>query len=121
MLETPNISEVWITIVYYKGTSGPYKKRPVLVLNHHETSGLYTIAEITSVPPKSPPTFYDQFKEPINDWLNCGLDEPSFIKCANIHNLDRVRLERRIGIMEESDFIHIVNKVIETRSNQKRG
>lgn len=103
------IGDVCLVKIYYKGTSGPYKKRPVLIFN--TIGSYYTITEITSVPPKVPPGFYDQFKEPIHNWQACGLDESSYAKCANTHNVEKVRFVRKLGTMDADDFMCIVERI----------
>ena len=71
--ENPEISEIWTARIYYKGKSGQSKARPVLVINVNETSGQYTIQEITSVEPQEPPTYYDGFKQIIENGKNQDL------------------------------------------------
>ena len=78
----PDSGDVYTATIYFKGLSGNCKIRPVLVLNDLK-NGWYTIAEITSVAPKNPPGYYDLFKEAIIKWQECGLDEPSYVKCNN--------------------------------------
>ncbi|MDD3833616.1 MAG: type II toxin-antitoxin system PemK/MazF family toxin [Oscillospiraceae bacterium] len=100
-------------LIYYKGRSGNCKVRPVLVLNTLN-NGWCTIVEITSVAPKNPPGYYDLFKEPILKWKECGLDEPSYVKCNsnNIHNVEEIRLRNKIGKVDYNDFINIVDKIV---------
>lgn len=109
----PNIGDIYTAIIYYRGSSGNSKLRPVLVINDLR-NGFYTIAEITSVPPKNPPGYYDGFKEPIIKWQECGLDEASFVKCKsnNIHNIEGIRLHQHIGSIDSVDFSNIINKII---------
>jgi len=73
----------------------------------------YTVAEITSVPPKD--NYYSKFKEEIKNWQQCGLDEPSYVKCKNIHNIKESRLYEKIGAMED-DLINILYKIVEYNS-----
>ncbi|MFW5433160.1 hypothetical protein [Paenibacillus apiarius] len=116
MPENPLISEIWTTKVYYRDSSGPYKVRPVLVVNHDEGSGQFTIQEITSVPPGK--NFFGTFKEPIIQWLSCGLKEQSYVKCypSNTHLVERVALHEKIGLMDEEDFINIVHKILDSKA-----
>lgn len=109
----PGIGDIYIAIIYYKGLSGNSKPRPVLVLNDLG-EGYYTIAEITSVPPKNPPSYFDDFKVPIAKWQECGLDEASFVKCNNnnIHNVEGIRLHQYIGSISPVDFNHIIDKIL---------
>lgn len=79
-----SIGEIHTAKIYYKGTSGPYKVRPVIIVN--EDSGSYTAAEITSVRPKNPPGFFDECKQEIKEWQQAGLDDPSWVKC-HLNNL----------------------------------
>jgi len=102
--------DIYLVRIYFKGQSGTFKTRPVLILNNL-SDGWVTIAEITSVPPKQPPSHYDKFKEPILKWAECGLTNPSFIKCKNIHNIEISRLFQKIGIMDDDEFINIIEKI----------
>lgn len=106
----PNSKDIYLVRMYYKGQSEAFKSRPVLILNNLG-NGWVTIVEITSVPPKQPPSHYDKFKEPIIKWKQCGLANPSFIKCKNIHNIEISRLFKKIGIMEDDEFINIIDKI----------
>ena len=109
----PDIGDIYVARIYYSGTSGPYKNRPVLILNTDGKSS-FTIVEITSVPPKNPPGHYDSFKEKIYNWKQYGLDEPSYIKCKNIHNPIGIQFFRKIGTMKDTEeFEHIVNRIDE--------
>ncbi|MCR8641559.1 type II toxin-antitoxin system PemK/MazF family toxin [Paenibacillus sp. N1-5-1-14] len=118
MADNPSISEVWKTKIYYKGTSGSGKIRPVLVVNYEEDSDLYTIQEITSVEPKEPPTHYDGLKQVISKWKEAGLDEKSYVKCShtNTHKIGRVRLRGYIGILDEEDFETIIERIYEAKA-----
>lgn len=111
----PNIGDIYTVRIYFQGTSGPYKTRPILIIN---TDGvMYTIAEITSEGPKDPPTYYDQFKEKIKGWEKYGLDKESFVKCTNIHNISNARFINHIGSMDENEFEEIVDKISEANEN----
>jgi len=106
----PESRDIYIVRIYYKGQSGTFKSRPILILNNLG-NGWVTIAEITSVPPKQPPSYYDKYKEPIIKWAKYGLTELSFIKCKNIHNIEESRLYRKIGTIDEDEFINIIDKI----------
>ena len=106
------IGNIYVMKVYFKEESGDFKDRPVLVFNQDET-GLYTVVEITSVPPKNPPGFYDGFKEEIKKWQKCGLDQPSYVKCKNTHRVEEEKLYKLIGTMSVDDFNNIIDKLTE--------
>lgn len=106
----PDSKDIYLVQIYYKGQLGAFKSRPVLILNTLG-NGWVTIAEITSVPPKKPPSHYDKFKEPIIRWDAYGLANPSFIKCKNIHNIETLRLFKKIGIMDDEEFMNIIEKI----------
>jgi mRNA interferase MazF len=108
----PFTKEVFITKVYFKGQTGIYKTRPVLILNYDDVRDVCTLVEITSVAPKDPPKYYDTFKEEIMYWELCGLDEKSYVKCKNVHNVHGLELNQKIGIMHDDDFYRIVEKII---------
>lgn len=108
-----DIGDICIARIYYRGTSGPFKDRPVLILNN-DNNGLFTIVEITSVAPKKPPKYYDTVKEEIKGWQEYGLDDPSWVKCKNVHNVFSPRFYNKIGTMKDTEeFEHIVNKIDE--------
>jgi mRNA interferase MazF len=106
------VRKIFKVKIYFQGTSGPYKSRPVLVIDYDQVNALYTIAEITSVPPNLA-GYYDKFKEPIIHWRQCGLVKASYVKCKNIHRVEKSRLFEQIGIINADDFINIVEKIIE--------
>ncbi|WP_124113415.1 type II toxin-antitoxin system PemK/MazF family toxin [Paenibacillus xylanexedens] len=117
MSRDPEISEVWSAAIYYKGTSGTSKIRPVLIVNINEESDIVTIQEITGVKPDVPPTYYDDFKQLITKWKETGLKKKSWVKCAptNTHNISKLRLGKLIGIADEDDFEAIIDKIIESK------
>lgn len=106
----PDSKAIYLVRIYYKGQSGIFKSRPVLILNNLG-NGWVTIAEITSTPPKQPPSHFDKIKEPIIKWAEYGLTNPSFIKCKNLHNIEISRLYQKIGIMEDDEFFNIIEKI----------
>ena len=111
-----NIGDIYLVNIYFKGFSGNYKTRPVLIINNDNSQSICTIAEITSKPPKSPPSYYDQFKEKIIFWQECGLNKQSYVKCNNIHNIDPSRLLKKIGSMKPEEFSRIANAIIKANS-----
>ncbi len=107
------IGDICIARIYFEGTSGLFKDRPVLILNS-DGKGSYTIVEITSVAPKDPPGYYDTFKEEIKDWQKYGLDEPSWVKCKNVHNPQNLKFFGKIGTMKNTEeFERIVDRIDE--------
>lgn len=106
----PDSKDIYLVRIYYKEQSGIFKSRAVLILNNLG-NGWVTIAEITSIPPKRPPSHFDKFKEPIIKWGEYGLTNPSFIKCKNLHNIEISRLYQKIGIMDDDEFLNIIEKI----------
>jgi len=108
----PEQRDTYKVIIYYRGQSGAHKIRPVVILNDLGNN-LFTIAEITSVSPKNPPKPYDRFKEQIINWEQCGLNEPSWVKCfeENVHNIDIRRLHEKIGVMDSQDFENAIMNI----------
>lgn len=105
--------DIYKVKIYFEETSGEFKSRPALILIYNDSSH-YTIAKITSVPPKDPPTYYDSFKEEIIGWKEYGLDKPSYVKCKNTHNVDDLELYEKIGTMKNTkEFERIVNRINE--------
>lgn len=41
------------------------------------------------------------------------MDEPSFVKCRNIHNVEGIRLHDHIGTMDPDEFGYITDKIDE--------
>lgn len=108
----PNSGDIYTAKIYFKGTRGECKPRPILVLKD-DGVGNCTIVEITSVAPKNPPDYYDTLKEEIKEWKTYGLDEPSYVKCKNVHNVNGLRLVDKIGSMNKDEFERIVDKITE--------
>lgn|SRR5659263_359351 len=106
-----DIGDVCLVQIFFNMKNKTYKIRPVLILNKINTT--VTIAKITSVPSDAPPTYYDQFKEKIIDWKQCGLDKQSYVKCKNIHNITNIRLLKKLGSMSNNDLLNIVAKIEE--------
>lgn len=105
--------DIYKVKIFFRGTSGPFKSRPVLILNSIGENH-YIIAEITSRPPKNPPGYYDLVKEEIIDWKSYGLDKKSYVKCKNVYAVEDVRLYEKIGTMKDTDeFEHIVDRIDE--------
>jgi mRNA-degrading endonuclease toxin of MazEF toxin-antitoxin module len=107
------IGNIHLAKIYYRGRSGTSKVRPVLVINDQGDRGLYTIVEVTSVPPKHLPGFFDTYKEKIDLKKRTGLGKPSYVKCHenNIHRVKRYRLHRRIGSLESNDLSRILERI----------
>lgn len=110
----PEIGDIYKVQIFFEGASGPYKSRPVLILDYDDNNKNYTIVEITSKAPKDPPGYYDFAKEEIKNWKDYGLDKPSYVKCKNISNVNGLRLYEKIGTMKNTDeFNHIVDRIDE--------
>ena len=110
--------ELYLAKVYYKGTTGPYKERPVLIVDDSEyETGLITFAELTGTEPNNPPKYFDKFKVEIHDWKTTGLDEQSWVKCyiGNIHRVHKSRMLKKIGAVNLGVMTEVLEKII----NQK--
>jgi mRNA interferase MazF len=111
----PELGDIYKIRIFFKGTFGTYKSRPVLVLEYDNDNCL--IAEITSIPPKNPPGYYDLVKEKIKDWEKYNLDKLSYVKCKNVYYIENSRLYEKIGSMKDTDeFRYIVSKIYEYNS-----
>ena len=109
----PESGDLYKVKIFLKGTSGPYKSRPVLILNPIGENH-YTIAEITSKSPKDPPGYYDSVKEEIKNWNDYGLDRKSYVKCKNVYDVEDLRLYQKIGTMKDTEeFERIVDRIDE--------
>ncbi|HCL4447346.1 TPA: type II toxin-antitoxin system PemK/MazF family toxin [Clostridium botulinum] len=112
-----NIGDVYSVRVYFEDKN-EYKERPVIIINktiRNFNEIIYTISEITSKKPKEPPSYYDNFKEPIKQWWKCGLNKESYVKTNKLYNIKSNKLHKRIGHInnKSSDFNRIVNRIIE--------
>lgn len=98
--------------VYYRGTDGTFKRRPVLIVDDSEEE-LIIIAEITSEGPNEPPKYFDKFKVEILDWKTAGLDKPSWVKCyiENVHRVLKDRVVKYIGVVEDSTMVSVLDKI----------
>lgn len=112
------IGDVYKVLIYFDDGTNRYKSRPALIINKQTFQGvnIFTIAEITSVSPKSPPTYYDGFKVPIREWGKIGLDKKSYVKTHNIHKIEEDKLYEYIGKMNNKDFELIFDTIIENFS-----
>jgi mRNA-degrading endonuclease toxin of MazEF toxin-antitoxin module len=108
-----HIGSIHLAKIFYKGRSGASKVRPVLIIKAQGNRGLFTIVEVTSVPPKDLPGFFDTYKEKINHKKRTGLFEPSFVKCHenNIHLVKKYRLHKKIGRLEPKDLSRIIERI----------
>lgn len=99
--------------LYYRGTSGPYKIRPVLVVDD-SSFPMVTLAEITTTEPNIPPKYFDRFKIEVKDWKTAGLHEQSWVKCylGNVHRVHRNRLNKRIGSVNEETLIDVLITIL---------
>lgn len=107
------IGDIYSVKMYYKGTKGPFKFRPVLIIED-EDSRICTIVEITTTEPEEPPKHYDQYKVFFEDWATSGLNEKSWAKCnkTNIHKVKRDRLRKRLGEASNQDLFNIITKIV---------
>lgn len=110
-----HIGNIHLAKIHYRGRSGASKIRPVLIIKDQGNRGLYTIVEVTSVPPKHLPGFFDTFKEKIGQKKCTGLGVPSYVKCHqnNIHRVKYNRLHRRIGSLEPNNLSRILERIAE--------
>lgn len=110
-----HIGNIHLAKIYYRGRSGASKVRPVLIIKAQGNRGLYTIVEVTSVPPKHLPGFFDTYKEKIDHKKSTGLFVPSFVKCHenNIHQVKKYRLQKRLGSLDPNDLSRIIGRISE--------
>lgn len=108
-----NFGETHTAEVYFKGTSGTHKRRPVLIVDDSE-EGLITFAEITSTEPDDPPKYFDRFKVEIKDWKVAGLDRRSWVKChrENVHRVSKDRMIKKIGKVESQVMSDVLDKIV---------
>lgn len=110
------IRDIFIVKIYYEDDCNKWKHRPIVIVNKIQNNDLYVISEITSQSPKKPPSFYDQFKEPIVKWKKSGLNKMSFVKTNKIYKVSGDKLYKKIGVMDTDDYIRIVKRIIEVNN-----
>lgn len=111
----PHIGNIHLAKIYYRGRSGASKVRPVLIIKDQGNRGLYTIVEVTSIPPNHLPGFFDTYKEKIDHKKRTGLGKASYVKCHenNIHKVKKYRLHRRLGSLDRNDLSRIIERISE--------
>ena len=110
------IGDIYSVKIFYEDDPSQYKTRPVLVVDVEEELSLYTIAEITRTSPKNPPTYFDQFKEPIFDWRRAGLNSPSYVKTHKIHRVPEDKLLRYCGELGSNELVRILNRIVDVNT-----
>lgn len=108
-----NIGEIHSVIIYYDKNPEDYKIRPVLIIDFDDDTNICTFAEITSSPPKTPPTYYDQYKEPIYKWKEAGLQKLSYVKTHKIHKAHQDKLVIHNGRIDEQELMRILYRIVE--------
>lgn len=111
----PSIGDIYLVRVYFDGRSGVNKSRPVLIINAQPEFNLYTVVECTSVPPKEG-SYYGQFKVKLLHWREYGLNQETYIRCKNTHRIEGKRLYKKLGSMNEGEFLQVIEKIIEWNS-----
>lgn len=115
------LGQVHVSRIYFQGDRGRFKNRPVLVVKDTERN-LYQIAQITSVPPKNPPKYHDQYKVKIKNWKELGLDKPSWVNCykKNMHRISGKRLNKYIGHADNELMRDVIRMVSSQRNKNKQ-
>lgn len=113
----PSVGEIHSVIIYFENNPQDFKIRPVLIIDIDANTNICTFAEITSSGPKNPPSFYDQFKEPIYKWKEAGLEKLSFVKTHRIHKAHKDKFVIFNGNMNEQELNRILYRIVEVNSN----
>jgi mRNA interferase MazF len=82
-------------------------RRMVLVDITGENSDIGILTQITGQPPKNPPGYFDQFREPIHKWPEAGLTQMSYARVNKNFTLPFNVLSKPIGKMSEEEFLRI--------------
>lgn len=82
-------------------------RRMVLIDITGENSDVGIMTQITGQPPKDPPKYYDQFREPIYKWQEAGLTKMSYARVNKNFTLPFNVLSKPIGKMSEEEFLRI--------------
>lgn len=106
-----NVGDIYTVEIFFEDFPDQSKLRPVLIVDVEDN--LYLFAEITSTPPKAPPTYFDRFKEPIHSWREAGLLNPSYVKTHKLHRAQEDKLLIYRGKLEGAKLITILNRIIE--------
>ncbi len=111
------IGQIYRVEIEFEDKPNESKFRPVLIYNDKDELGLYPIVEITSVPPNDPPKFHDGYKQPINKWLESGLEKPSYVKIHKITRVEESALVSFYGNMDIEDLDKVLVKIVELHSS----
>ena len=106
-----SIGEIYTVEIFFDDDPSKSKLRPVLIINAE--NNIYTFAEITSTPPKVPPTYFDRFKKPIQDWQKAGLLNASYVKTHKLHRSGEDKLVKYRGKIEGEELIAILTRIVE--------
>jgi len=114
-----DIRDIYVVRIYYENDIKNFRNRPIIIINktvEQLKEKFFTISEITGAKPKTPPSYYDNFKEPIIKWKKAGLDKLSFVKTNKLQVVKSDKLYKKIGEMDNGDFERIVKRIIEEHS-----
>lgn len=99
--------EIYKVNCVYEDDDSISEERPVVIVRADNTAGLYVVVQITSEPPKEPPSTYDQYKLPIFNWRQAGLVKPSYAKLNRIERFTKDELLEYYGRMNRMDLTRI--------------
>lgn len=110
------IGDIFYSDVAYTEDPSKSSNRPVIVIDELEGNILLLISTTTKER-KSPPSYRDQFKIPIQNWRKTGLPNPSWCRGNILIKLPRREAELLvdeksfIGRMHPEDFNVIIEEV----------
>lgn len=102
------IGNVYKGTFEYQDAPGSRDYRRLLLVDIvGEAADTGIVTQITSQPPKSPPGYYDQFREPIEKWQQAGLTKPSYARVNKNIAIPLSALAKPIGKLDDEDFARI--------------
>lgn len=111
-----SFGDIFVVRAYFKDDPSQFKDRPALVLEDDDGAGRATvlIVEITSSPPKVPPTHFDQYKIPVANWSRAGLHKASYVRIDKVYQVPVSALWNRLGAMHRDDLTQVTTQLNET-------
>lgn len=71
------------------------------------------MTQLTGSPPGTPPSYYDQYKVPLNKWMRYRLTKMTYARINKNMPIPINVLSKAIGEMDDDEFLQIAEKVME--------
>lgn len=108
------VGSIYTGVFNYQDKPEDSKKRTILLTDIvGENSDIALVTQITSQPPKEPPTYHDQFRKPILKVAEYGLHKKSYVRINKNAFLPINALTKPIGQMDEEEFLEFAKQIME--------